>query len=133
MDEFGAALRRTSELRSRKRMDAPAASFSQYRYPLANASEFARGHQACSTGSDDDDMVCALFGHAGSFTGVSCDRLHYGARLLHPRTIARLSFSHVYRVGKSAFALLELVHFGEQFEIHGFPPRGASTTLRRML
>jgi len=74
MDEFGAALRRTSELRSRKRMDAPAASVSQYRYPLANASEFARGHQACGTGSDDDDMVCVLFGHAGSFTGVSCDR-----------------------------------------------------------
>ena len=48
--------------------------FSQYRYPLANASEFARGHQACGTGSDDDDMVCVLFGHAGSFTGVSCDR-----------------------------------------------------------
>ena len=44
-------------------MDAPAASVSQYPYPLANASEFARGHQACSTGSDDDDMVCALFGH----------------------------------------------------------------------
>jgi len=74
MDEVGAALRRTSELRNRKRMDAPAASVSQYRYPLANASEFARGHQACGTGSDDDDMVCVLFGHAGSFTGVSCDR-----------------------------------------------------------
>ena len=33
-------------------MDAPAACVSQYRYPLANASEFARGHQASGTGSE---------------------------------------------------------------------------------
>jgi hypothetical protein len=59
MDEFGTAFRRVSELRSRKRMDAPAASVSrfQYRDPLAGASELAHSHQACGTCTDDNDMV----------------------------------------------------------------------------
>jgi hypothetical protein len=59
MYEFGATLGRITELGSRKRMDAPAASVSrfQYRDPLAGTPELARGDQACGTGTDDNDMV----------------------------------------------------------------------------
>ena len=48
-------------------MDAPAAPVSrfQYRNPLAGASELARSHQACGTGTDDNDMVWLPLSHAG--------------------------------------------------------------------
>jgi hypothetical protein len=63
--EFGTALRRISELRSRKRMDAATASASrfQYRHPLARPPELAGCHQPCGSGSDDDDVFCPRSPH----------------------------------------------------------------------
>ena len=62
--------------------------FSQYRYPLANASEFARGHQASGTGSET--MIwsaCCLAMLVASLEFRVIDQallLHYGARYCTP-------------------------------------------------
>src|SRR5882724_6286210 len=69
MDEFGTPLRGVSELGGAQGVDAPTASVSrlQNRHPLSRAAEFACGHQARGTCSDNDDMLWAWKSHTETY------------------------------------------------------------------